>query len=73
MFSDTPEYTKASLRIALVEWLYDKHKGWYLIQRLVNGKYQDIRVLNRQQALEWVNPNPKEYVLELKHIKISVQ
>lgn len=64
-----PEYTKESMRIASIEWLYDVRKGWYLVRRLVDGKYQDLHVLNRQQALEWKNPSPKEYVLELKHFR----
>lgn len=61
------EYTKESLRLALIEWLYDERKGWYLMVRLVNGRYQGVKVLNRTEALAWVNPNPKEYALELKH------
>ena len=61
------EYTKESLWVALVEWLYDERKGWYLVRRLTNGAYQDIGVLSRAEAIEWKNPNPKEYVLELKH------
>jgi hypothetical protein len=61
------DYTKESLRIALVQWLYDERQGWYLVKRLTNGQYQDVKVLNRSEAIAWVNPNPKEYVLELKH------
>lgn len=63
------DYTKESLRLALIKWLYDERRGWYLVKRLVDGRYQDLKVLGRVDALEWVNPNPKEYVLELKHFQ----
>jgi hypothetical protein len=45
--------SKAELKQALVEQLYDRWHGWYMSQRLFMGQWQDVRVLSRTEALTY--------------------
>lgn len=41
----------AANRAALVAQLYDDWHGCYVVQRLVNGAYVDVRQLSREEAM----------------------
>lgn len=43
--------TAADLRAALVAQLYDDWHGHYVLRRLVDGMWQDVRTLSRSEAL----------------------
>ena len=41
----------AVLNAALVKRLYDERGGYYMLRRLVNGKFRNVRPLSRDEAL----------------------
>lgn len=42
--------TAAAYRSALAAQLYDEWGGYYILQRLTDGRYQDVRQLTREEA-----------------------
>lgn len=42
--------TADSIRARLAAQLYDEWGGYYILRRLVDGRYQDVRPLNREEA-----------------------
>lgn len=42
--------TAAAYRARLAAQLYDEWHGHYILRRLVDGRYQDVRPLNRAEA-----------------------
>lgn len=42
--------TAATYRASLVAQLYDEWGGYYILQRLTDGRYQDVRTLTRAEA-----------------------
>lgn len=58
---------------ALVRQLYDDWHGWYQVVELVDGQYQPRRVLSRAEALAWINPDPRRFALDVKHVRLTRQ
>lgn len=42
--------TAAEYRARLAAQLYDEWGGYYVLQRLTDGRYQDVRQLTRDEA-----------------------
>ncbi len=38
-------------RLALIDQLYDQWGGHYLLQRLIDGQWHNLRALNKRQAI----------------------
>ena len=45
--------TTVELNARLVARLYDERGGYYLLRRLVDGKFRDVRPLTRAEALTY--------------------
>lgn len=54
---------------AQVVQVYDIWHGWYQVVELVDGRYQPRRVLTRNEALNWQNPDPNRFALNMKHVQ----